>query len=229
MLFSVEQITNWKRRSYLTKAKPYEISKENVWKAYKQVKAKGGAQGADGQTIKDFEKKLKLNLYKIWNRMSSGSYIPPAVRAVEIPKKDGTTRVLGVPSVSDRIAQMVVKLELEPQIEPYFHKDSYGYRPGKSAIEAISETRKRFERYCDDIIVHVRTENEAEMLKVEMEIRFNQCGLELHPDKTNIVYCKDSKRRKEYHNTSFDFLGYTFQSRESRNRQGKYFVGFCRQ
>lgn len=126
-------------------AKPFKISKWKVWEAYKRVKANKGAAGVDGESIADFEKDLKKNLYKIWNRMSSGSYFPGPVRRVEIPKKgDGTRRrPLGVPTVCDRIAQMVVKLYLEPEIEPYFHPDSYGYRPEKSAIEAVGVTRQR--------------------------------------------------------------------------------------
>lgn len=128
-------------------ARSYSISKQSVWLAYKQVKANQGAAGADGQTIGDFEKDLKGNLYKIWNRMTSGTYLPPPVKAVEIPKKSGGTRVLGVPCVSDRIAQTVVKMHLEPALERSFHQDSYGYRPGKSAIEAVAITRQRCWKY----------------------------------------------------------------------------------
>ena len=128
----------------MTQAKPYGISKHLVWEAYKRVKANRGAAGVDGQSLAMFEKDLKNNLYKIWNRMSSGSYMPPAVRLVEIPKGNtGATRPLGIPTVSDRIAQMVVKLVMEPLVEPYFHPDSYGYRPGKSALDAVGATRKR--------------------------------------------------------------------------------------
>jgi RNA-directed DNA polymerase len=131
----------------MDKTKPYEISKQVVLEAYQKVKAKKGAAGIDGESLKEFEANLKNNLYKIWNRMSSGSYYPPAVKAVEIPKKSGGTRLLGVPTVGDRIAQMVVKIYFEPKVEPYFHKDSYGYRPGKSAIGAIAVTRQRCWRY----------------------------------------------------------------------------------
>jgi RNA-directed DNA polymerase len=131
----------------LKKAKPLEISKQVVWEAWKQVKANKGAAGVDSETIADFERNLKDNLYKIWNRMSSGSYFPPPVRAVAIPKKTGGERVLGIPAVSDRIAQTVVKMYLEPLVEPKFHEDSYGYRPGKSAIQAIKVTRQRCWRY----------------------------------------------------------------------------------
>jgi RNA-directed DNA polymerase len=117
----------------MSKAKPFCISKQQVWEAYKRVKANKGVAGVDEQSIADFEKRLKPNLYKIWNRMSSGSYFPPPVRTVKIPKANGGERKLGIPTVSDRIAQMVGKLRLEPEVDPLFHPDSYGYRPGKSA------------------------------------------------------------------------------------------------
>jgi len=304
----------------LKKAKPFEISKQVVWKAWKQVKANKGAVGVDSETIADFERNLKDNLYKIWNRMSSGSYFPPPVRAVAIPKKTGGERLLGIPAVSDRIAQTVVKMYLEPLVEPKFHEDSYGYRPGKSAIQAIKVTRQRcwrynwvlefdikglfdnidhdllmkavghhtpckwihvyierwlkapfqkedgtlverekgtpqggvvspvlsnlflhyvfdkwmernypqnpFCRYADDGVVHCRNAAEAHRLQTALEIRFKECGLELHPQKTKIVYCKDDDRRGDYPNTSFDFLGFTFRPRKSRNRRGKHFINF---
>ena len=108
----------------LSKAKPFSISKQVVWDAFKRVKANGGAAGVDGESIAEFESNLKENLYKLWNRLSSGSYFPPAVRTVEIPKDNGGTRSLGIPTVSDRIAQMVVKMYLEPEVEPHFHQDS---------------------------------------------------------------------------------------------------------
>jgi RNA-directed DNA polymerase len=127
----------------LSKAKPFSISKQVVWDAFKRVKANGGAAGVDGESIAEFASDLKGNLYKLWNRMSSGSYFPPPVRTVEIPKDNGGKRSLGIPSVSDRIAQMVVKMYLEPEVEPHFHQDSYGYRPGKSALEAVGVARQR--------------------------------------------------------------------------------------
>jgi len=127
--------------------KSFDISKNIVWQAYKRVKANKGAAGVDEQTMSDFEQDLKGNLYKIWNRMSSGSYFPPAVKAVAIPKKSGGTRILGIPSISDRIAQTVVKMYLEPEMDKCFHPDSYGYRPGKSAIQAVSVTRQRCWKY----------------------------------------------------------------------------------
>jgi RNA-directed DNA polymerase len=304
----------------LSKAKPFSISKRVVLEAYKRVKANQGAAGVDGESLIDFEKDLKNNLYKIWNRMSSGSYFPPAVRSVEIAKKGGGRRKLGVPTVSDRIAQMVAKIYFEPKVEPIFHPDSYGYRPGKSAIEAVGVARKRcwryswvidldikgffdnidhgllmravrkhtdskwlllyimrwleapmqeedgtlvsrgkgspqgsvispllanlflhyafdewmrrnyrsipFERYADDILVHCVSEQHAWWLKSVIEKRLNQCGLELHPDKTKIVYCKSSSRKGNYPNEKFDFLGYTFRPRLSKNRHGEVFVSF---
>ena len=124
------------------KAKPFSIAKQEVCRAYKRVKINRGAAGVDGQTIEEFEEDLSKNLYKLWNRMSSGSYFPPPVRRVDIPKSDGRLRPLGIPTVADRIAQMVVKQHLEPDIEPHFHPDSYGYRPDKSAIDAVGTTRR---------------------------------------------------------------------------------------
>lgn len=304
----------------MKRAKPFKISKHVVWEAWELVKANKGAAGVDAQTIGAFEEKLKDNLYKIWNRMSSGSYFPPPVKTVAIPKKTGGERVLGIPTVSDRVAQMVAKIYFEPLVEPYFHEDSYGYRPNKSAIQAIAVTRKRcwrydwllefdikglfdniehellmkavrhhtkcewtflyierwlkapfqkedgtliertigtpqggvispvlanlflhyvfdkwmernqsqnpFCRYADDGIAHCRTKSEAEELLKTLDMRFKECGLELHPEKTKIVYCKDDDRRDDYPGTSFDFLSYTFQPRRAKNRWGNYFVSF---
>jgi RNA-directed DNA polymerase len=291
-----------------------------VWEAYKRVKANKGSAGVDSESIEVFEKNLKNNLYKIWNRMSSGTYFPPPVRLVGIPKKDGGERRLGIPTVSDRIAQTVVKMYLEPMVEPHFHPDSYGYRPGKSAADALGATRQRcwrydwvidldvrgffdnldhalvlravgkytqcpwillyverwlrapvqqedgtltprmkgtpqggvaspllaniflhlalddwmrkthpdvpFERYADDIVAHVKTEKKAEQVLESIKRRLAQCGLEVHPDKTKIVYCKDDDRRGNHPNEKFNFLGYTFRPRRSKNRFGKYFVNF---
>lgn len=304
----------------MSEAKPYTISKNAVMIAYQRVKANRGAPGIDGQTIAEFEKDLKGNLYKIWNRMSSGSYFPPSVKAVEIPKADGKKRKLGIPTVGDRIAQTVVKLYLEPRVEPHFHENSYGYRPNKSGLEAVKVARERcwkydwvididikgffdnidheltmravnkhaqeewirlyvqrwleapiqevdgtirkrdrgtpqggvispilanlflhyafdnwmeknypicpFERYADDIVVHCKTEEEAIELLGNIKGRLQQCKLELHPDKTKIVYCKDSNRNKKSDHEKFDFLGYTFRPRSSRNRMGKLFTNF---
>jgi group II intron reverse transcriptase/maturase len=308
------------RRILLEKARPFNITKRQVWEAYKRVKANKGAAGIDGQSIAEFGDDLANNLYKIWNRLSSGSYFPPPVKRVEIPKGDGRMRPLGIPTVEDRIAQMVVKDYLEPLLDPYFHKDSYGYRPNKSALDAVDKARKRcwrynwvldldikgffdnishellmralrkhtdcrwvllyierwlkapiamldgsllypkrgtpqggvispllanlflhyafdywmqrnyphipFERYADDIVCHCRGESEARRLKTYLEQRLGECGLELHPEKTKIVYCKDEDRKGDYPVIRFDFLGYTFRPRLSRNRWGKFFVNF---
>lgn len=133
----------------MDRAKPFDIPKREVWEAYKKVRANQGAAGVDGQSIADFEADLSNNLYKIWNRMSSGSYFPPPVRRVDIPKGEtGGTRPLGIPTVADRVAQMVVKRVLEPLVEPHFHDDSYGYRPGKSALDAVGVARQRCWRYA---------------------------------------------------------------------------------
>jgi group II intron reverse transcriptase/maturase len=129
------------------RAKPFDIPKREVWAAYKSVRANQGAAGVDGQSIADFEADLSNNLYKLWNRLASGSYFPPPVRRVDIPKDDGRTRPLGIPTVADRVAQMVVKRALEPLVEPHFHDDSYGYRPGKSALDAVGVARQRCWRY----------------------------------------------------------------------------------
>lgn len=301
------------------KTKPYAISKKIVFEAFNRVKANKGLAGIDEQSLEEFERNLKDNLYKIWNRMSSGSYFPPAVKAVEIPKKGGGIRTLGIPTVADRIAQMTVKLYFEPLVEPFFHDDSYGYRPKKSAIQAIETTRKRcwkfnwvlefdikglfdnidhellmravdkhtdidwvrlyikrwltapfqtnegikertsgtpqggvispvlanlflhyafdkwmainhpsnpFARYADDAVIHCKTEEEAKNVLKSLSERMNECKLELHPSKTKIVYCKDADRKEDHENIAFDFLGYTFRPRLSKNRWGKHFVNF---
>lgn len=125
-------------------SKPFEISKWEVWEAYRQVKANQGAPGVDGVTLEEFDKDLQSNLYKVWNRMSSGSYFPPPVKAVEIPKPHGGgTRILGVPTIADRVAQTVVSRRLEAKVEPIFHPDSYGYRPRRSALDAVKACRER--------------------------------------------------------------------------------------
>ena len=305
----------------MSKAKPFEISQMVVEEAFRRVKANKGAAGVDGESIADFEGELENNLYKIWNRMSSGTYMPPAVRSVEIPKERGRgVRRLGVPTVADRVAQMVVKIYLEPEVEPVFHPDSYGYRPGKSALDAVAIARERcwksdwvidldirgffdnldhelalravkkhtnckwillyierwlkapiqmedgsliarasgspqgsvisplisnifmhhafdewmrnkfshlsFERYADDAVVHCRTENQAHYVRDAIAKRLAQCKLELHKEKTRIVYCKDEKRSGSFDHERFDFLGYTFRPRSARTREGRLFVSF---
>ena len=303
-----------------TTNKPFKIEKRQVYEAYKAVKSNKGAAGVDGQTVELFDADLEGNLYKIWNRMSSGSYFPPPVRAVTIPKKSGGERILGVPTVGDRIAQMVVKQLIEPDLDPIFLPDSYGYRPRKSALDAVGVTRERcwkhdwvlefdirglfdnlphdlllkavrrhvkckwallyigrwltapmekegilvertrgtpqggvispilsnlflhyaFDlwmtrshpdlpwcRYADDGLVHYRSELEAETLKVELQARLAECGLEMHPTKTKIVYCKDGKRQGRYPNVTFDFLGYQFRPRVVRSsRNNELFCSF---
>jgi Reverse transcriptase (RNA-dependent DNA polymerase) len=141
------ETTGDRMTSSAMKDKPFKIDKRQVYKAYKAVKSNQGAAGVDGQTLQQFETDWKRNLYRIWNRMSSGSYFPPPVRAVSIPKKSGGERILGVPTVSDRIAQVVVKQLIETEMENIFLPDSYGYRPGKSALDAVGVMRERCWRY----------------------------------------------------------------------------------
>lgn len=308
-----------RKEELMETAKPFKISKQLVFKSYQLVKANKGSAGIDGQSLEKLEKNLKDNLYKIWNRMSSGTYFPPAVREVKIPKGDGKQRSLGIPTVADRIAQMVVVQTIQPRIDAMFHENSYGYRPNKSAIDAVGcarercwykdwvidldikgffdnidhrllmkavdkhvpekwirlyierwlkapvlkqngtqETREKgtpqggvvspllanlflhyafdvwmrrdtqiqFERYADDIIVHCRTQKEAETLKKQITERFEECKLELHPGKTKIIYCKDDDRKGNYMHTKFDFLGYTFRQRQIRTRKGKFKLRF---
>jgi retron-type reverse transcriptase len=138
---------NWRQEEPVDEAKPLKISKWEVWKAFKRVKANQGAAGVDGQSIAEFEADLTNNLHKLWNRLSSGSYFPPPVKRVDIPKANGGTRPLGIPTVADRVAQEVARRYLEPIVEPLFHRDSYGYRPGKSAVDAVRQARERCWRY----------------------------------------------------------------------------------
>ena len=298
--------------------KPFAIPKQLVWEAYQRVRANKGAAGVDGQSIADFEVDLKNNLYKIWNRMSSGTYFPPAVMAVEIPKtgSGGGTRMLGVPTVADRVAQTVAALALQARTESVFHPDSYGYRPRRSALDAVATCRQRcwkkdwvidldvakffdsvpwdlmiqavqanittdqrwvllyvkrwlqaplalpdgtvqdrnrgtpqgssispvlanlfmhyafdmwltrefptveFERYADDAVVHCVTQRQAREVLAALVVRMGEVGLLLHPDKTKIVYCKDSVRRGDHEHTSFTFLGFTFGPRQALSKDG---------
>ena len=299
----------------MKESKQYNISKKVVLEAYKKVKFNRGSAGVDGVDFEKFEENLKDNLYKIWNRMSSGSYFPSPVLAVEIPKKNGGTRTLGIPTISDRIAQMIARMYLEPKVEPIFHKDSYGYRVNKSAIDAVGKVRERcwrydyviefdikglfdnidhellmkavelhteekwmklyirrwltapfvtkkgrviernsgtpqggvispvlaniflhyvfdiwmernypmapFARYADDAVIHCKSEKQAKEIKEALTLRMKQCKLELHPDKTRIIYCKDKDRTKDYPITQFDFLGYTCRAVYIKCRDGK--------
>ena len=294
--------------------KSYDIPKRLVWDAWLKVRSNSGAAGADGVTIEQFEERLKDNLYKLWNRMSSGSYFPGPVRAVEIPKKGGT-RVLGIPNVVDRVAQTVAVLVLEPNVERVFHDDSYGYRPGRSPLDAVGACRERcwrkdwvvdldvkaffdsvpwdlmlralerhtdqkwvllyverwlkapmltpdgtmvarvkgtpqggpisplianiflhhgfdtwmtreypgvqFERFADDAVVHCVTERQARQVREAIGGRLAEIGLELHPDKTRIVYCKDGRRPLEYEQVSFTFCGYAFRPRKAYDKKRK--------
>jgi RNA-directed DNA polymerase len=277
----------------------------------------------DGQSIADFEADLKNNLYRIWNRMSSGTYFPPPVLMVEIPKPDGSgRRVLGVPTVADRVAQTVAAMAMQARTEEIFQDDSYGYRPGRSALDAVATCRQRcwkndwvidldvaaffdsvdhdlmvkaveanithqqrwillyvkrwlkvplqqpdgslcqrergtpqgsaispllanlfmhyafdsfltrqhpgveFERYADDAVVHCQTVHQARQVRAAIAARLESVGLRLHPTKTRIVYCKDSRRRGSYEHTSFTFLGYTFRPREAVDKAGRRFTAF---
>jgi RNA-directed DNA polymerase len=302
--------------------KSFHIPKQLVWEAYRRVRANKGAAGVDGQSMADFEEDLGDNLYRIWNRMSSGTYFPPPVRAVEIPKPHGGgTRILGVPTIADRIAQTVVALRLEARTESIFHPDSYGYRPRKSAHDAVRKCRERcwrkdwvldldirkffdsldhglvvravaantadawvllyvrrwlkaplqlpggalqerdkgtpqgsavspvlanlflhyafdmflerefptveFERYADDAVVHCVTERQARQVREALTVRLAELGLELHPGKTRIVYCKDSTRHGEYETVTFTFLGYAFRPRQAKGKNGRIFTSFA--
>ncbi|MBS4535679.1 group II intron reverse transcriptase/maturase [Clostridium sp. D2Q-14] len=160
----------------MQETKPYNISKRKVKEAYEKVKANKGTYGVDDQSIEDFEENLNNNLYKIWNRMSSGSYFPKPVKAVGIPKKNGGTRILGILTVEDRIAQMVAKMYFEPCVEPIFYDDSYGYRPNKSAIQALEVTRERcwgknwvFEFDIKGLFDNIRHDYLIEMVKRHTE------------------------------------------------------------
>jgi RNA-directed DNA polymerase len=306
--------------SDMTSTKPYVIAKRAVWEAYQQVKANRGSAGIDDETIAMFEQNLSRNLYKLWNRMSSGSYFPPPVKQVEIPKAKGGTRKLGIPTVADRVAQTVVKRAIEPVLDPIFHPDSYGYRPGRSAKQAIAVTRKRcwqhdwvvefdikaafdeidhgrlmkavrshiregwillyierwltapfettdgerlprergtpqggvvspilmnlfmhytfdawmnrtnpscpFARYADDAVVHCRSRKQAEEVMRSIALRLAECGLTMHPDKSKVVYCKDSNRTETYPHVYFTFLGFTFQPRKAINSRNRIFTSF---
>jgi RNA-directed DNA polymerase len=301
-------------------SKPFDISKMEVWAAWEKVRGNQGASGVDGVSIEEFDKDLRSNLYKVWNRMSSGTYFPPDVKAVAIPKSQGGTRILGVPTVADRVAQTVVAAHLVERVEPVFHPDSYGYRPGRSAHDALETCRLRcreydwvvefdiraffdtvswsrvvaaveahtdarwvvlyvkrwlsaglrmpdghrhertmgtpqgsavspvlanlflhyafdtwmareypgcpFERYADDGVIHCRTLAQARQVLAALGSRMAEVGLELHPDKTGIVYCKDSNRRGKFDRIEFTFLGFTFRPREAVNKHGRHFTGF---
>jgi group II intron reverse transcriptase/maturase len=300
-------------------AKPFVVRKRLVFEAWEKVRANRGASGVDAETIERFAAREADNLYKLWNRMSSGSYMPAPVRAVEIPKGKGSVRLLGVPTVTDRVAQTAVAQLLEERVDALFHADSYGYRPGRSALDAVAVTRRRcwkydwvidldiraffdsvphellmkavahhvqerwvllyierwltapmqmpdgmivarergtpqgspispilanlfmhyafdrwmtrthagcpFARYADDVVVHCTTRSQADRTLRAIIERMAELGLEVHPAKTKIVYCKDSSRTLNSQHTSFDFLGFCFRGRKAKGRRG-YFVNF---
>lgn len=303
-----------------TKQKPFEIRIDRVVLAYKTVKANKGSHGVDDVSLEAYEENLQDNLYKLWNRMSSGSYFPQAVRQVEIDKKGGGKRPLGIPTISDRVAQAVVKRELEIMLEPVFHEDSFGYRPHRSAADALGKARERcwkykwvldmdiksffedishellmkavrkhtnckwhllyierwlkapvqqpdgslkekgkgtpqgavvspilanlflhycfdewmrrniphcpFERYADDCVVHCQTEKQARWVRRQLEARFQQCGLTLHPVKTKIVDCRQGKESRDSEHQEFDFLGHTFRKRKAKTKTGDFFTSY---
>lgn len=300
--------------------KPFNIPKQLIWEAFQCVKANGGSAGVDRESIEQFESRLGDNLYRLWNRMCSGSYFPPPVMGVPIPKKSGGFRLLGIPTVADRVAQTAVKLLLEPILDPVFHQDSYGYRPGRSAHDAVAIVRRRcwdydwvvefdikglfdnidherlmralgkhceipwvllyvarwlkapmqtaqggllarncgtpqggvvspllanlflhyafdrwvernlpgvkFARYADDGVMHCKSLAQAQFVTGRIGERFQECGLELHPDKTHIVYCKDINRQESYPCVQFTFLGYTFRPRKAVDKYGRVYVNF---
>ncbi len=302
--------------------KSIPISKQQIWLAYKKVKANQGSAGVDQISMEEFDVNRSKHLYKLWNRLASGSYFPPPVKEVEIPKKDGKVRKLGIPTIGDRVAQMVVKEYLEARFEKIFSPNSYGYRPEKSAHQALEKVRQNcrktdwvidldikgffdnidherlmlavqkhvpekwcllyiqrwltmpvqtksgeliqkqgkgtpqggvispllanlflhyamdkwleqnhpnveYVRYADDAILHCKTKTEAEQTLAALDERMKACGLELHPEKTKQVYCRDYRRQNTYETVKFDFLGYSFQPRSTKSKQtGKLFLGF---
>jgi group II intron reverse transcriptase/maturase len=304
----------------VTHPKPYDIPKRWVLEAYRHVKANKGAAGIDDESIEMFEVNLTGNLYKLWNRLSSGSYFPSPLKQVEIPKKNGGVRILGVPAVVDRIAQQVAVTRIGGDLFGVFHPDSHGYQLDKSAVDAVANTRQRcweydwvvefdirrafdeldwgllrkaiakhvkdpwcllyierwltvpavspdgqtvqrtkgvpqgsvigpvllnlfmtyafdewmkrehpnnpFSRYADDAVAHCRSEAEAKKLLASIDERLKECKLEMHPEKSGIVYCKDSARRKDYPKVSFTFLGYEFRPRRSTRKGGRIWTRF---
>lgn len=303
------------------RTKSFDFSKEEVVWSYEKVRENKGGSGIDKESISEFEKDLERNVYKIWNRLSSGSYMPPSVKQVMIPKKQGGKRPLGIPTVGDRVAQGVLKARLERELEPLFHRDSYGYRPGRSAHDALQKCKdnclqyswvidldikgffdnishewmmkmvrhhteeksmllyverwlkcdvqlqdgtfiKRikgtpqggvispllsnlylhhgfdmwmekhhndtpFERYADDIVIHCRSLEQAEKLLAMIKERLKKFDLELHEEKTKIVYCKDDRRKGSHDHESFTFLSYSFQPRSLKHKtRNKIYMRF---
>lgn len=305
------------------KSKTQPITKAMVWEAFNQVRRKGGAAGVDGITIEQIAANPEKHLYPVWNRLASGSYFPKPVRRVEIPKYDGSVRPLGIPTVKDRVAQTVIASELEKEVEPHFSTNSFGYRPNKSAHDAVEQAKRNcwqypwvidvdikgffdnidhglliralrhftnkkhiilyvkrwlkapvqlkdgtlhyntekgtpqggvispmlaniflhvvfdkwmekhyadcpFERYADDIVIHVKNEPYARKVLKALEARMAACKLELHPDKTKLVYCNRTgrRKRKKVKHYQFDFLGFTFRPRKVQTKDGNILFGF---
>lgn len=302
--------------------KSIPISRQMIWQAYKKVKANKGSAGVDEVSMEAFDADRSHHLYKLWNRMASGSYFPPPVKEVEIPKKDGKTRKLGIPTIADRVAQMAIKDYLEPRFEAIFSIHSYGYRPNKNAHQALTAVREncwkydwvidldikgffdnichdklmkavhkhvpenwvcmyiqrwlnmpvqmkdgnikekqgkgtpqggvispllanlflhyafdkwlelnattvKYVRYADDAIIHCKSKAHAERVLSRLLQRMKACELELHPEKTKLVYCRDFKRQGTFKTVKFDFLGYSFQPRTAKSKHtGKLFLGY---
>jgi len=302
--------------------KSIPVSRQMVWEAYQKVRSNQGGAGIDALSIQEFDAKRSKYLYKLWNRMASGSYFPPPVKEVEIPKKDGSIRKLGIPTISDRVGQMVVKMFIEPRLEKLFSSNSYGYRPNKNAHQALGRVRENcwkqdwvidldikgffdnidhnklmlavekhvpenwvqlyikrwleasvitisgeqiakqgkgtpqggvispllanlflhyaldkwleqtdervaFTRYADDVILHCNTKSHAEQMLQLVHQRMESVGLELHPQKTKIVYCRDHRRKGNYPIVKFDFLGFSFQPRSAfSKKKGGMFLGY---
>ena len=305
-----------------SETKSIPISRQMVLEAYQKVRANKGSAGIDEISMKEFDANKRKHLYKLWNRMASGSYFPPPVKEVEIAKKDGNIRKLGIPTISDRVGQMVVKMFIEPRLETIFSPNSYGYRPNRNAHQALSKVREncwkhdwvidldikgffdninhyklmlavekhvpenwvklyikrwleapvitksgnliekqgkgtpqggvispllanlflhyafdkwleqkdekiQFTRYADDVIVHCKSKVHSEQLLKSLHQRMNSVGLELHPQKTKIVYCRDYRRKGKHPIVKFDFLGYSFQPRTAYSKKrGNLFIGF---
>jgi RNA-directed DNA polymerase len=309
------------RRTKGVTAKGIPITRSMVWQAYKKVRSNKGSAGVDGESLNSFKKHQEDNLYKLWNRLTSGSYFPKAVKEVSIPKNDGKQRKLGIPTVEDRIGQQVIKDYLEARFEKEFHDHSYGYRPLRSAHQALDQVRQNtwkkdwlidmdikgffdevshellmkaldkhveekwvktyikrwleapieteeketiyrtgkgtpqggvispllanlflhyvfdkwmnivhphlmFVRYADDIIVHCNTKEEAEQVLLSIKERMAECQLQLHEQKTKIVFCKKYKKRSDHKTVKFDFLGFSFQPRSTARKDGKMFLGY---
>jgi len=302
--------------------KSIPISRSMIWEAYKKVRANQGSAGVDSVSMEEYDANRGKHLYKLWNRMASGSYFPQPVKEVEIPKKDGKVRKLGIPTISDRVAQMAITMYIEPRFEEIFSSNSYGYRPNRNAHQALEKVRENtrksdwvidldikgffdnisheklmlavekhvpenwvklyikrwlaapvltksgelitkqgkgtpqggvispllanlflhygfdkwlekidktvnFTRYADDVIVHCKSKQQAEQILKLIDQRMNEIDLELHPEKTKIVYCKDYRRKENYPRVKFDFLGYSFQPRTTKSKKTSgLFLGF---